>query len=339
MRLPDLTRDTILESDSKDFVRYLSCTLQSHGGPYSATRLFCESFPQSRHVPLLQKAIVEPGTTTDSAWAGILAAPMVTGFLGVLRARTILDRLATRRVPLNSMVPLQTGTGTYGWVGQGVPTPATQLAFTTTSVGIHKLSAIIVVTNELARRSDPAIIDICRDDMIGGIAAAVDAALLDPTLTAVATVHPASITNGVPPLTSSADPKQDYLALLSALQTSLPGAERPTLIGSPLTLEHIALARQGAAPIVELVASSNAGNKLVLLDAAALLVAEGGLEILPSKSASVQMDSAPMGGPDATVVMTSLWPMNLIGLRATRVITWTKARPGMLAWMDAVVYP
>ena len=35
-----------------------------------------------------------------------------------------------------------------------------------------------------------------------------------------------------------------------------------------------------------------------------------------------------MNPPDATVVHTSLWQNNLVGLRADRIINWKRARAG-----------
>jgi hypothetical protein len=63
-----------------------------------------------------------------------------------------------------------------------------------------------------------------------------------------------------------------------------------------------------------------------------LMADEGGIEIDVSREASVQMDSAPMNPPDATVVHTSLWQNNLVGLRADRIINWKRARAGSVQY-------
>jgi len=49
----------------------------------------------------------------------------------------------------------------------------------------------------------------------------------------------------------------------------------------------------------------------------------------------VQMDSAPMNPPDATVVYTSFWQANLVGLRAERFINWKVARAGAVQYTVA----
>ena len=41
-----------------------------------------------------------------------------------------------------------------------------------------------------------------------------------------------------------------------------------------------------------------------------------------------------MNPADATIVMTSFWQNNLIGLRAERFINWKRARTGSVQWLD-----
>jgi hypothetical protein len=50
------------------------------------------------------------------------------------------------------------------------------------------------------------------------------------------------------------------------------------------------------------------------------------------------MDSAPTNPPTATTVMTSLWQMNLVGIRAERFVNWSKRRAGAAQWIDSAAY-
>jgi hypothetical protein len=85
----------------------------------------------------------------------------------------------------------------------------------------------------------------------------------------------------------------------------------------------------GTALGISIVTSQAAAANVILLHGPSVLVAdEGGVTVDVSREASLQMDSAPMGVPDATIVMQSLWQMNLVGLRAERFINWKRARTG-----------
>src|SRR5262245_50821135 len=305
-------------------------------------------------VELALKAATAAGTTTDATWAGPLAPmkPLQEGFLEFLRPMTILGKIPNfRRVPFNISVPAQTGGGAYSWVGQGAPKPVTKLAFGTVTLGITKCAAIIVITEELARNSTPSAEAVIRDDMVNGIAQFLDIEFTDPTKAAVSNVSPGSVTNGVTPITSAgtspANGRTDVAALISQMTTNLLSVSQAVLImsesnaatlsnslnalGQPLfpTLN----ATGGTALGIPVIASQAVGANVILVHAPSILLADdGGVTIDASREASLQMDTAPMNPPDATVVMTSLWQMNYVGLRAERFINWKKARTGAVSY-------
>src|SRR5262245_643657 len=305
-------------------------------------------------VELALKAATAAGTTTDATWAGPLAPmkPLQEGFLEFLRPMTILGKIPNfRRVPFNISVPAQTGGGAYSWVGQGAPKPVTKLAFGTVTLGITKCAAIIVITEELARNSTPSAEAVIRDDMVNGIAQFLDIEFTDPTKAAVSNVSPGSVTNGVTPITSAgtspANGRTDVAALISQMTTNLLSVSQAVLImsesnaatlsnslnalGQPLfpTLS----ATGGSALGIPVIASQAVGANVILVHAPSILLADdGGVTIDASREASLQMDTAPMNPPDATVVMTSLWQMNYVGLRAERFINWKKARTGAVSY-------
>ena len=66
-------------------------------------------------------------------------------------------------------VPMQTAGGTYGWIGEGAPTPATKSDFSTLSLSRAKAANLVVFTSELARLSSPpAAIGVMRRELIQG---------------------------------------------------------------------------------------------------------------------------------------------------------------------------
>jgi hypothetical protein len=84
------------------------------------------------------------------------------------------------------------------------------------------------------------------------------------------------------------------------------------------------------------VVSQAAGTTVALVQPSAILYADdGGVTIDVSREASVQMDTVLDNPPVATSLLTSLWQMNLVGLRAERFINWKKARAGVVQYTAA----
>jgi HK97 family phage prohead protease len=78
---------------------------------------------QTPEVMLALKAAVNPGTIAEPAWAAplVVTRPMQNEWLELLRPLTLIDKLSgMRRVPFNISMPIQTGGGTYTWVGEGL---------------------------------------------------------------------------------------------------------------------------------------------------------------------------------------------------------------------------
>lgn len=339
------------------FIRFATSLAVSKGSLLQAVEYAKRWHDSTPEVELVLKAAVAAGTTTDATWAGPLAPmkPITDEFIALLRPATILGKVpGFIQVPFNVSVASQTGGGTYQWVGQGAPKPVGKLQFGTITLGVTKCAGIIVITLELARNSTPSAEAVIRQDMINGIAAFLDTEFIDPTKAAVAGVSPGSVTNGVTPITtagtSAANARTDIQAManaMTALNISTAGAvvvlsETNALaltnalnaLGQPL---FPGLSQEGGTIMgYKAVASQAAGTTVALIQPNCVLYADdGGVTIDVSQEASLQMDSAPMAVPDATVVMTSLWQNNLVGLRAERFINWKKARTGCVQYTVA----
>jgi HK97 family phage major capsid protein len=332
------------------FTRFAKSMLVANGNLMQALEYAKRWNDSTPEVELVLKAAVAAGTTTDAVWAGPLSPmkPLADEFLGLLRPATIIGKIPNlRQVPFNTSVPVQTGGGTYKWVGQGAPKPVGSLAFSTLTLGITKCAGIIVITEELARNSTPSAEAVIRADMIAGISAFLDVEFTDPAKAPVAGTSPGSITNGVTPITtagtSPANARTDIQALINAMTAagiSTVGAAlimsetNAAALGSSLNALGQPLfgdltVSGGTAMGIRVVPSQSAGNNVILVAPSTVLYADdGGVTIDVSREASVQMDSAPMSPPDATVVLTSLWQNNLVGLRAERFINWKRGRTG-----------
>jgi len=312
---------------------------------------------QTPEVALALKAAVNPGTIAEPAWAAPLAVarPMQDEFLELLRPETILGKVTGfKRVPFNISIPIQTGGGTYGWVGEGAPKPVGNLQFASTTLGVTKVAGIIVISEELAKVSSPSAEQVVRNDMIRGVAQYLDQQFIDPTVAAVANVSPASITNGANGFgtagTSADNARTDLKKAITLFTQSLLPVSEAVFIMSEANAFALAAAltangertnpqitaRGGQILGVPVITSQTAGNVVALVHAPSILYADdGGVNIDVSREASVEMNTTPTSPVAAATVLVSLWQQNLIGLRAERFINWKRARTTAVVYTTA----
>ena len=336
------------------FVRAICAKIHCKGNVFEAAA-YAERWKDSTpEVALFLKAAIAPGTIQDPAWAGALVGERMSNeFIALLRPATAIGKIeGWRKVPFGTKVPAQTGGGTYGWVGEGKPKPVTKLAFTSATLPPSKAAGIIVLTEELVRLSSPDAEQVARDDMINGIAAFLDQQLLDPAVAAVVNVHPASLTNGVTPIASVA-PLNDIVAIAMAFTAVDMPIDNLAIVMSPTNALVLSFAvdangnptfpgltqKGGTIKGLQVVTSKAAnGNVIGIVPGLVLHGDLGGVEIDVSREASLQMSDTPMDPADATTVQISLWQNNLVGLRAERFISWLKAHPNAVNYVNNAAY-
>jgi HK97 family phage major capsid protein/HK97 family phage prohead protease len=338
------------------FIRGCMAIAASRGNPMQAVEIAKQWKDSTPEVELWLKAAVAPGDTLTPAWAGALAVVqnISNEFIELLRPATILGRIPNlRQVPFLTAVPVQTAGGSYGWVGEAKPKPVTKLGFSQATLPIAKASGIIVMTEELVRSSSPSAEAIVRADMIAGIAQFLDQQFIDPAVGPVVQVSPASITNGTTPIVTTGSALKDIQALVGAFTAAAVPLAGAALVLSETNAFTLGLLRDASGALLfpnvsaqggtafgfNVVASNAAGTNVVLIQPRYILYADdGGVNIDVSREASLQMDSAPMSPADATVVMTSLWQNNLVGLRAERFINWLRALPVSVKYVSGAAY-
>jgi HK97 family phage major capsid protein len=312
---------------------------------------------QTPEVLLALKAAVNPGTIAEPAWAAPLAVqrPMQDEFLDLLRPETILGKVSGfKRVPFNVSVPVQTGGGTYNWVGEGAPKPVGNLQFSSVTLGIAKAAGIIVISEELAKISSPSAEGVVRNDMIRGMAQYLDQQFIDPTVAAVTNVSPASITNlanGFATAGTSADNARTDIkkAITLFTQSNLAVSDAVLImseanafaLSTALTTNGVLVnpgltAKGGSILGVPVVTSQTAGNVVALVHTPSILFADdGGVNIDVSREASIEMNTTPTSPVTASSAYISLWQLNLIGLKAERFINWKRARTTAVVYTTA----
>lgn len=364
--------------------RYAMCLMKSKGNHQLAFQMAAKHFPKTEGVVktlkaqaeganlqnLMQmKATVAAGDTLNATWAAPLvdAATFGGDFIEFLRPRTLIGQANFRRTPFNVRIAAATSGGTAYWVGQGKAKPVTSFGFGDTTVPFTKVAAIAVITQELARFSDPNAEVLVRDMLADAVIERIDIDLLDPDKAAVANISPAGLLNGVAPVATGAiDPGDPVsvrcaIAMLWAQWDSTYLGMRPAYYTTPAVARMLAFSRdplgtrafpemtpQGGSldgvPVrVSQYLANNGGSGgaiLALIDEAEIFLADdGSVTVDASEQASIEMSDTPAGSSNPTVAassvnMVSMWQTDSLALRAERFIWWGKRRAGAAQWID-----
>lgn len=313
------------------------------------------------------KAAVAAGNTTDTTWAAPLVqyANLSSEFVEYVRPLTIVGRMNLRNVPFKVKIPRQTGGATVNWVGEGKVKPVSSLAFDSLTLDHNKIAGIIVLTEELVRLSTPAAEQLTRADLAAAIVQFMDSQFVDPTK-AADDVSPASITNGVTPVTASGTDldalKLDIFNLMNSfVDSNLSVGDGAWIMtqGQALALSMMenALGQQAFPGItvnggtfygLPVIASENIpatggsptdGYPIILAKQQDILLADDGQVMIDaSREASIQMETTPDSPATASTVLTSLWQHNMVGIRAERMVTWKKRRSESVGFIQNAKY-
>jgi HK97 family phage major capsid protein len=345
------------------FTRYIAALARSKGNLMQALEISKAWDHETPEVGAVLRAAVAVGTTTDPVWAAPLVNYQIMNaeFIELLRPETILGNLnGYRSVPFNVKIPRQTAGATSNWVGEGLSKPVSRLTFDQVTIPFAKIAVICVITQELARFSQPSAEMLVRDDLVSSIAQFIDQQFIDGSVAAVAGLKPGSINNTSPNIPSSGYNVQHVTADLAAAMLAMTAAgiqlRRPVWIMSPNAAMYLATLRTaqdifafpgmgvGGAPSaaqgqtgatlmgIPVVVSGNiptvAGppiqSSITLLEQSELMVADDGQTMIDtSTEASLQSDSAPATPPTPLI---SLWQQNMLGIKAERFIFWLMRR-------------
>lgn len=318
------------------------------------------------------KAQVAGGTTTDPSWAGPLVNPtnLASEFVEFLRPMTIVGRFgvgnipALRPIPFNVQFPAQVTGGDGDWVGEGQPKPLTRFSFEQIILRWTKVANIAVVTQDLLRFSSPAAELVVRNALAEALQARLDISFISPSVTAIADVRPASVTNGASTAASSgptaANARSDMKTLLnffiaadiptgglvlvmrqaqalalSLMRNSLGNREFPDITMNGGFLEGIPVIVSQYTPLG--VVAAIVAPEIYLAD-------DSGVSIDLSTEASLEMaddptnaatDNASPPQPVETA-MVSMFQTNSVAIRAERFINWRRRRTAAVAYLTAV---
>ncbi|MDR6535594.1 phage major capsid protein [Variovorax soli] len=299
------------------------------------------------HANDVTKAAVASTGTGDTG-----GVDMARAFFGLAREQSIVGRLVgLRRVPFNvRMLAVQTGATGY-WVSQAKSKPLSRVALDGSQLDPLKVAAILVVTKEVLKTSDPTAEDTLQDDLVRAVTGVLDEAFLDPDNAGISNAMPASISNGATVLAATSDFGGDLRAMIKAYRGDLGLA---TFVTDPGTATRIATMtddggrylfpnigpRGGELLGIPVLAtrSSNedsSGGKLSLIDPSGISAALGGLEVDMSEHATLQMSDDPndAGSP---VFNVSLYQTNSIAYKAEIFANWKRQRPASVIVLEGL---
>lgn len=314
---------------------------------------------------LTQKAAVDAANTLNTGWAGNLiidGGGPFADFVEFLRPRTLLGQVSgrLRRLPFDTPVLVQATAGSAAWVKEGLAKPLTEWTYTRTNMKPLKVAAIAAATKEMLMRASAAVDGLIRDELARAVGATIDSTFIDPAIAAVADTSPASILNGVAPITLSGgstyeDVRCDIATIMTAFvaaNQSLRGAfwimdeavavqlsQLQTPLGMDafpnLTYEGGTL---GGVPVFtsNYVGTDSNGSIMALVKGDEIFLGdEGGIQVAMSDQASLVMDSAPTmnsAGTPVAAQVVSMWQTNSVAFLVERFINWQRRRAQSVAW-------
>lgn len=350
----------------------VKCLGQAQGNRSEALAIAKSNENLDPRVVNVLKAAVAAGSTSNSTWAGNLVGDetsVYADFIEYLRPQTIVGQFGSGDVPSLRVVPFntplvgQTSGGSGYWVGEGAAKPLTKFDFSRTTLEPLKVANIAVLTEEVIRRSSPSADAIVRDQLVAALRERLDLDFIDPNKTASAGVSPASITNGVTPISATGagtadNIRADIRALFGAFIAANNAPTSGVFIMSATTALALSLMTnalgqpefpgismrggilQGLPVLVsEYVPSVSAGGYVMLVNAQDIYFGdEGGFAVDMSREASLEMADNPSHNSTTPTPaqLVSLWQTNSVGFRAEREVNWSKRRASAVQVLDQV---
>lgn len=322
---------------------------KSKGGISTIDILKSWGAPERVQNALIQKATV--GTTEAGNWGEALVdyTNLSSEFIELVREKTVVDKLAPkmRSVPFNVKMPTQTAASVVGWVGEAKQKPSTNPGFATTKLGFSKVAGIVVLSDELVRFSNPKADRLVRDDLVSSTAEFVDTEFFDPDKTET-DESPASVLNGVTPVTSTGTDAAAYDADLEALIANVTDSglslenaywimgetRAATMAGMRDALgrkyfEGMELTGQRSLKGLPVMTSGATKDKIVLIIPSEILLADDDqVDFEVSTEATINF------GTDAEPNLVHMYQQNLSAIRAERFIRWKPRRAAAAGYIQ-----
>lgn len=270
------------------------------------------------------------------------------------------------RVGFNERVSGASSGLTAGWRGEGLPAIPSAMVTFSNALTWANVTALAVLTKEAIRFSNPNAEARVRDDIARAVNAKIDLDFVDPAKAASAGVSPASITWGVaataPTGVTAAYFRTDLASMLKQFTTNNLGVAGVVLIMSNTMALELSMMintlgnpdfpdvnpEGGSIRRIPVITSehltavgSPSTQTIVAVKAPEVYLADDGVvTVEASDQASIEMqDSSSQSGITGTgASLVSLWQNGLVGLLATREITWKLRRSTAVQYISPAAY-
>lgn len=371
-RRPATAKDMPINDPSLYYAKQAHALYVS-GGSRSDASAYCKQvwgddvmakvFLTPRHI--LQKAAVDPGTSTTVGWAAELVQvnQAASAYIDALRAMSVVARFPGMQLSFGGdgslQIPRNAGPSTGGWVGENKAIKVDAIAFDNITLAPLKNANIITATNELLRRSDPSALGIIRDDILRGSATSIDVKFCSADA-ASAGVSPAGLQSFDAAAATSTGATLDAItadmkAMINAMLSINMPMTRPVWIMNPTNVNALRFIRDGLGqyaymeeisrgtivgyPYLE--STSMAATEIMLVDASQVIIASELAPIISiSEDASLHMeDTSPaddIGG--ATTPVANMFQMDLTAVRVLSTLDWNVRHDGAVQVLDTVAW-
>lgn len=319
----------------QDFARIVRIWCLAKGRVSDAQLIAAERYGQPEVRDIFTKAV--PGTisTGSGTWGAQLTDSGAAGveFIAAVQERSVLGRMpGSRKVPLATRIVTVDDGAQADWVDESAQKPTAELIFSRVTLEPLKIASMVIITDELARSSDPAAEGVIRADLARAAGAALDLALLDPSNTGTPGTKPASITAGAPTTAASGNIPDDLAALLELFEGDLETASfvaRGATFAALSGTAHPNVGLRGGELLgLPAIASRHApAGALIIADAQRVVHGTGRIAIMVGRETTIDVG----GG-----TMLNLWQQNCTAIRADLQCNW-QAGPGASALLTDVV--
>ena len=319
----------------------------------------------------ITRAATAPATTTTAGWAAELAITGQGQWFNAIMAGSIFQPVSARGMSItlgrNAQISMPTRQATPtiagSFVAEGAPIPVRQAAFTAVTLGLKKMSVITSYTREIAEHSTPEIETILRQLIMDDTGTAVDTVFIDNT--AVSSIRPAGIRNGVSGLTATAGGGftalvGDLKALVGAL-AAVNAMGQLVFIMNPVQQIAISLTQNAGGnfpfqaeinanrllgyPVV--ISSTVPAGMVILINADDLMVTSGDTPRFDvsdqatlhfEDTTPLQLTTGAQGSAVAATPTRSMFQTDSLALRMILPMNWAMRRTGSVAWTSAVTW-
>jgi len=244
-------------------------------------------------------------------------------------------------------------------VAEAAPKPVTSLTFTNVTLRWAKAAAIVGITQELARFSQPDAEAVVQRSMVQTLTRFFDSQFIS-TNAEVSNVSPAGILVGISAVsatgTAASNFRTDFnnmmnnftannvpldnIVLLMSSTQALALSLMVTDLGVPL---FPTITRGGGSILgFPVIVSEAVGTKIIALNAPEIFFAEDpGVQVDISREASIEMSTTPILGDTSAItgaVYKSAFQNNLIFIRFEQYMTWKYGRASAVEYITGNAY-